>query len=274
MHPLRAVAGTELPVIQAPMAGVQDEAQAIAVAEAGRLGSTPCAMLGPERLEASLQRFATLPRPINLNCFCHTMAAPDPAHERRWRDALAPYYAELDVAMPAPTAAGARRPIDEVTVDLLERYRPRVVSFHFGLPAPDLLQRIKAWGAIVLASATTPEEGAWLERNGADFVIAQGLEAGGHRGHFLADDLSGQRSTAALVAALAAVLTVPVIAAGGIGSRADAEALLAAGACAVQAGTAYLLCPEATTGAVHRAALRQEARDAAITNLHAACATA
>ncbi|MCF7222883.1 NAD(P)H-dependent flavin oxidoreductase [Marilutibacter chinensis] len=267
MHPLQAIAGIELPVIQAPMAGVQDEALAIAVANAGGLGSMPCAMLGPERLEVALQRFATLPRPINLNFFCHTMAAPDPARERRWRQALAPYYAELGIAMPEPTTAGARRPIDAATVDLIEHYRPRILSFHFGLPAPELLQRIKAWGATVLASATTPDEGQWLQRNGADFVIAQGIEAGGHRGHFLADDLSGQRPTAELVAALVSTLTVPVIAAGGIGGRADVEALHAAGACAVQAGTAYLLCPEATTGAVHRAALRQAGRDAAITNL-------
>ncbi|AWV05873.1 NAD(P)H-dependent flavin oxidoreductase [Marilutibacter maris] len=272
MHPLQAIAGIELPVIQAPMAGVQDEALAIAVADAGGLGSMPCAMLDHARIEAALQRFATLARPINLNFFCHTLAAPDPAREQAWRQALAPYYEELGLAMPAPDGTGARRPIDATTVDRLERHRPRILSFHFGLPAPPLLQRIKAWGATVLATATTPEEGLWLQRNGADLVIAQGIEAGGHRGHFLADDLSGQRPTAELVAALAATLTVPVIAAGGIGGRADVEAHLAAGACAVQAGTAYLQCPEATTSAVHRTALSQAAldppgREAAITRL-------
>src|SRR6185503_14728446 len=115
--------------------------------------------------------------------------------------------------------AGARRPIDASTVDMLERFRPRVLSFHFGLPARDLLARIKAWGATVLASATTVEEGLWLERNGADIVIAQGIEAGGHRGHFLSDDLARQSTTLALVAALTKTVHVPIVGAGGIRSE-------------------------------------------------------
>ena len=265
--PVNSLLGVELPLIQAPMAGVQDEALAIAVSQAGALGSMPCALLTPDKLQAALERFAQLPRPINLNFFCHDMAEPDPTQEQRWRSALAPYYRELGIEPPAPSTAGARRPIDTATVDLLERFRPKVVSFHFGLPAQPLLQRIKAWGAVVLSSATTLEEGRWLERHGADIVIAQGIDAGGHRGHFLSDDLALQPSTLDLVRALRNTLSVPIIAAGGIGSRADVEALLAAGASAVQAGTAYLLCPEATTSAVHRAALQQQAREAAITNL-------
>src|SRR5687768_9862347 len=180
MIPINALLGVELPIIQAPMAGVQDEALAIAVSEAGGLGSMPCALLNPVQLEAALARFAVLTRPVNLNFFCHSMPDPDPVRERRWRRALAPYYREFNIEPPEPTTAGARRPIDEQTVDLLERYRPRIVSFHFGLPGPHLLHRIKAWGATVLASATTLEEGMWLERHGADIVIAQGIEAGGH----------------------------------------------------------------------------------------------
>lgn len=152
-------------------------------------------------------------------------------------------------------------------MDLLEAFHPGIVSFHFGLPSRNLLQRIKAWGAIVLASATTIDEGLWLERHGADFVIAQGIEAGGHRGQFLSADLAGQMPTLQLVRSLCRALKVPVIAAGGIGSRSDVEALLAAGAVAVQAGTAYLLCPEAKTTAVHRRALQQTRREGAITNL-------
>ena len=267
MNPLRSALGIELPVIQAPMAGVQDAALAIAVAEAGGLGSLPCALLDLVELEDALRRFATLPRPINLNFFCHSMADPDPAQQARWREALAPYYRELGIEVPEPTMAGVRRPIDAPTVDMLERFRPQVVSFHFGLPASPLLRRIKAWGATILASATTPEEGRWLQRNGADLVIAQGTEAGGHRGHFLSADLDLQLPTGELVAALSSMLAVPVIAAGGIGHRSDVEAMLAAGASAVQAGTAYLLCPEATTSAVHRAALVQGQRDTAVTNL-------
>lgn len=267
MTSINTLLGVELPIIQAPMAGVQDEALAIAVSEAGGLGSIPCALLNPAQLAAALDRFAVLPRPINLNFFCHSMADPDPAREQRWRRALAPYYREFGIEPPQPTTAGARRPIDEATVDLLEPYRPRIVSFHFGLPAPRLLERIKAWGATVLASATTLDEGVWLETHGADIVIAQGVEAGGHRGCFLSEDLTRQPSTIDLVASLSRALSVPLIAAGGTGGRPDVQSMLAAGAAAVQAGTAYLLCPEATTTAVHRTALRQSARDTAITNL-------
>jgi nitronate monooxygenase len=267
MNAVTSLLGVELPVIQAPMAGVQDEALAIAVADAGGLGSMPCAMLSHAQLQAALKRFASLSPPINLNFFCHALIEPSGEQEQRWRQALAPYYREFGIAPPEPTTAGARRPIDAATVALLEPFRPRVVSFHFGLPADDLLQRIKAWGAVVLASATTVDEGRWLERHGADIVIAQGIEAGGHRGQFLSDDLAAQPSTLELVSALSKVLTVPIIAAGGIVTRSDVDTMLAAGAVAVQAGTAYLLCPEARTSAVHRAALQQAGRASAITNL-------
>lgn len=267
MHDILSSLGIDLPLIQAPMAGVQDEALAIAVANAGGLGSLPCAMLEPARLETALHTFASLPHPINLNFFCHAMAEPDAAEGQRWHDALMPYYAEYGIEPPAPSTAGARRPLDAATVDLLDAFRPRIVSFHFGLPDAALMTRIKGWGATVLSSATTVEEGRWLQRHGVDAVIAQGIEAGGHRGHFLSDDLAIQPGTRELVASLSKALTVPVIAAGGVGDRADVRALLAAGASAVQAGTAYLLCPEATTSAVHRAALQQPAREGALTNL-------
>ena len=267
MTTLASLFGTDLPLIQAPMAGVQDEALALAVTAAGGLGSLPCAMLAPASLEAALRSFATLPQPVNLNFFCHAMAEPDADEARRWRDALAPYYAEYGITPPAPSTAGARRPLDAATVDLLEAFQPRIVSFHFGLPDAALLARIKGWGAAVLSSATTLEEGVWLQRHGVDAVIAQGIEAGGHRGHFLSDDLARQPGTHALVASLSKALAVPVIAAGGVGDRADVQALLAAGASAVQAGTAYLLCPEATTSAVHRAALQQPGREGALTTL-------
>jgi len=267
LETITALLGVELAVIQAPMAGAQDEELALAVAAGGGLGSMPCALLDLPRLETALQRFAAARRPINLNFFCHRMAPPDRGEDECWRRVLAPFYAESGVEPPPFGTAGARRPIDAATVELLETFRPPVLSFHFGLPDPALLKRIKAWGALVLASATTLDEGLWLQRHGADIVIAQGIEAGGHRGHFLSDELSLQPSTAALVAQLARALSVPIVAAGGIGSHADAQALLEAGAHAVQAGSAYLLCPEARTSAVHRAALQQPGRAAAITNL-------
>lgn len=264
---LQEMIGIPLPVIQAPMAGVQDEALAQAVSEAGGLGSMPCALLDNARLERALQRFAGLPLPVNLNFFCHAMSGQDPAHEQRWHDALAPYYREFGVEAPEPSEAGARRPIDGQTVELLSQYRPRVVSFHFGLPAPQLLERIKSWGTLVMASATTLEEGRWLERHGCDIVIAQGIEAGGHRGHFLPADLSMQGSTRDLVVQFSTTLGVPIVAAGGTGSRADVETMLDAGAIAIQAGTAYLLCPEASTSPVHRAMLCRTDASTAITNL-------
>ena len=267
MPDIVSLLGTDLPLIQAPMAGVQDHTLALAAAGAGALGSLPCAMLDATRLEAALRAFAPSGQTINLNFFCHTMAEPDAAEDRRWRSALAPYYREYGIAMDAPSATGARTPLDAATVDLLEPFRPRIVSFHFGLPDAVLMSRIKGWGATVLSSATTVEEGLWLQRHGVDAVIAQGIEAGGHRGHFLSGDLAIQPGTRDLVASLAKKLTIPVIAAGGVGDRADVQALMAAGASAVQAGTAYLLCPEATTSAVHRAALQQPTRAAALTNL-------
>jgi nitronate monooxygenase len=267
MSDIASLLGTDLPLIQAPMAGVQDHTLALAAAAAGALGSLPCAMLDAARLEAAMRTFAPSGQAINLNFFCHAMAELDTVQDRRWRDALAPYYREYDIATDTPSPAGTRRPLDAATVDLMEPFRPRIVSFHFGLPDAVLMSRIKGWGATVLSSATTVAEGMWLQRRGVDAVIAQGTEAGGHRGHFLSDDLAIQPGTRDLVAALAKALTVPVIAAGGIGGRDDVRALLAAGASAVQAGTAYLLCPEATTSAVHRAALQQPARAGALTNL-------
>lgn len=265
-----ALPGIDLPVIQAPMAGVQGVELAIAVAEAGGLGSLPCAMLSPAQLIDSLQRIAArTTQRVNLNFFCHAMPVPDAGREQRWRDALAPYYHESDTPLDVDAPQAARHPIDAEVVALLEPFRPQVVSFHFGLPAPELLRRIKGWGACVLASATTVEEGRWLARHGADVVIAQGIEAGGHRGHFLSDDLSLQPTTRELVMALKRAIDVPIVAAGGVGSHGDLRAMFDAGASAVQAGTAYLLCPEATTSAVHRHALHEAgpSGETALTNL-------
>jgi nitronate monooxygenase len=139
--------------------------------------------------------------------------------------------------------------------DVVEPFAPPVVSFHFGLPAPDLLARVKGWGSLVMSSATTVDEARWLQDHGADAVIAQGLEAGGHRGLFLSDDLSTQLGTFALLPQVVAAVDVPVIAAGGIADAAGVRAAMALGASAVQVGTAYLCCHEASTSAVHRAAL-------------------
>ena len=266
---LQQLLGVALPIIQAPMAGVQGSALAIAVSRAGGLGSLPCAMLGPAAIDAELQALrAAGAGPVNLNFFCHTPPAPDAAREAAWRAALAPYTAELGVDLASAPAGPARTPFNAALADLLEPWRPPVLSFHFGLPEPALLARIRAWGTRVLASATTVDEARWLQQHGADVVIAQGLGAGGHRGHFLSDDLSLQMGTFALLPQVVAAVRLPVVAAGGIADAAGVAAAMALGAAGVQVGTAYLLCPEATTSAVHRAALQSDAaRHTALTNV-------
>jgi len=267
---LQQLLGIELPLIQAPMAGVQDSALAIAVSNAGGLGSLPCALLGPEALRAELGKIrAQTRRPYNVNFFCHRPPVPDAAREAMWRQSLAHYYREFDID-PASIAAGSGRlPFDAAAAELLEEFRPPVVSFHFGLPDEALLARLRRWGAKVVSSATTVEEARWLEARGVDLIVAQGLEAGGHRGLFLSEDLSTQMGTFALLPQIVRAVRVPVVAAGGIADAAGVRAALALGAAGVQVGTAYLLCPEATTSALHRAALQSAAAaHTALTNLY------
>jgi nitronate monooxygenase len=266
---LNALLGTTFPLIQAPMAGVQGSALAIAVSNAGALGSLPAAMLTPEVLRTELQALrAGTERPFNVNFFCHTPPVPDAAREAAWRTALAPFYAEAGLDITAVPAGAGRVPFSAEAADLLETFRPAVVSFHFGLPAPELVARVKRWGAKVLSSATTVDEARWLEAHGADAIIAQGLEAGGHRGMFLTGDVTTQMGTFALLPQIVRAVNVPVIAAGGIADAAGVAAAMALGAAGVQVGTAYLCCPEATTSALHRAALQSEAaRHTALTNV-------
>ena len=266
---LSELLGIEFPIIQAPMAGVQGSALAIAVCNAGGLGSLPCAMLGPEAIRKELAAIrAQTSRPFNVNFFCHAQPAPDVERENAWRAALAPYYREygIDPGMIAP--GPGRLPFDAEAADVLAEFSPAVVSFHFGLPSPELLARVRASGAKILSSATTVQEALWLEAHGADVVIAQGLEAGGHRGIFLSEDLSTQLGTFALVPQIAAAVKVPVVAAGGIASADGVAAAMKLGAAGVQIGTSYMLCPEAATTEIHRAALKSEsARVTALTNL-------
>ncbi len=268
MNPLSERLGIELPIIQAPMAGAQDAALAIAVADAGGLGSLPCAMLGHDKLLAELVHLAaSTTRPINLNFFCHRVPTPDARRERRWRAALAPFYRELGLDPEQPLPRSTRRPIDDAAVDILDEFRPQILSFHFGLPDERLLARMRAWKPLILSTATTVAEARWLAERGIDLIIAQGLEAGGHRGQFLADDLDGQLPMLDLVAAIGHAVRTPLIAAGGIVCAEDVRDALAAGAIAAQVGTAYLCCAEATTAPVHRVALADAEHVTAITNL-------
>ncbi len=251
------------------MAGSQGSALALAVTNAGGLGSLPAATLGLDGLRAELERLqAHAQGPWNVNFFCHTPPANDPVREQAWNQALSPWYAEAGLPPPTAPAVAARAPFSAEAADVLEPFRPPVLSFHFGLPAPELLARVKRWGSKVLSSATTVAEALWLERHGADAIIAQGLEAGGHRGMFLDDDLSTQIGTLALVPQIVRAVRLPVIAAGGIADAAGVSAAQALGAAGVQVGTAYLFCPEAQTSPLHRAALSgPDACHTALTNV-------
>ena len=266
---LQQLLGIELPIIQAPMAGVQGSALALAVSNAGGLGSLPCAMLSLDAMRSELAAMqAQTTKPFNVNFFCHTPPVPNPAREAVWRATLAPYYDEFGIDPDTIASGPGRAPFSADVADIVGAFRPAVVSFHFGLPSAELLARVKAWGATILASATTVEEACWLQAHGVDALIAQGLEAGGHRGMFLTEDVSTQIGTLALVPQIVQAVDIPVIAAGGIADAQGVRAALALGAVGVQVGTAYLRCPEATTSSVHRAALAQpSARHTALTNL-------
>jgi len=258
----------ELPIIQAPMAGVQGSELAISVSSAGGLGSLPCAMLAPTRIGEELAAIAAASdKPVNVNFFCHQPLPADAEREQRWRAELANYYREYRIDADAIAPAPARTPFDEQALELIREYRPAVVSFHFGLPEPALLDAVKATGAMILSSATTLAEARWLERMGVDAIIAQGVEAGGHRGMFLGDDLTTQMTTFALLPQIVQAVSLPVIAAGGIADADGVAAALQLGADAVQVGTSYLLCDETTTSTVHRAALQSpDAQHTALTN--------
>src|SRR3974377_392417 len=181
--PLRNLFGVELPVIQAPMAGSQGSELTVAVSNAGGLGSLPCAMLSGESMRAELQAIRSgTAKPFNVNFFCHTPPEPDAKREAAWRELLAPYFREYGIAVGEAANPPSRAPFSAAAADALQEFKPPVVSFHFGLPAAALVARVKSWGSKVLASATTIDEALLLERRGADAIIAQGSEAGGHRG--------------------------------------------------------------------------------------------
>ncbi|TMJ24942.1 MAG: nitronate monooxygenase [Alphaproteobacteria bacterium] len=259
----------EHPIVQAPMAGAMDWELAAAVSEAGGLGSLPCAMLKSQQIREQVEKIrGRTDKPININFFCHKPPKADNAREAAWRDRLAPYYRELELDPAAAANAPSRAPFNAEMCEVLTQLKPRVASFHFGLPEPRLLERVKRAGCIVFSSATTAAEARWLVEHGADVIIAQGYEAGGHRGMFLTEDLAAQVGTFALVPQVADAVDVPVIAAGGITDARGIAAAFALGACGVQMGTAFLFCPEAKISALHRAAFRAARDDGtALTNV-------
>jgi nitronate monooxygenase len=261
--------GIELPIIQAPMAGAQASAMAIAVSQTGGLGSLPCAVMSLDqaRAEIGIIRQQT-DRPFNVNFFCHQGSTLDDKIEQAWRKALDTHYQEFGIDPASIQQAPGRNPFDADFCGMVEEFKPKVVSFHFGLPEKSLLRRVKAAGCLVISSATSAKEARWLEEQGADAIIAQGYEAGGHRGHFLDDNLVRQAGTMALVPQVVDAVKVPVIAAGGIADARGVVAALALGASAVQIGTAYLFSPEAKITALHRQALEQASDDSTtLTNI-------
>jgi nitronate monooxygenase len=266
---LTELLGIELPIVQAPMASAQGSAMAIAVSNAGGLGSLPCAMLTADGLRKELESIKTqTSKPFNVNFFCHVAPVADAARESAWRAALTPYYQQYGIDPAGISAGPGRAPFSAEFADVLEGDQPAVVSFHFGLPPARLLARVKSWRSKIFSSATTVEEALWLEAHGADVIIAQGVEAGGHRGMFLSDDLTTQVGVFALLPQIVHAVKLPVVAAGGIADAQGIAAAMALGAVGVQIGTAYLLCPEAKISVVHRAALKSEAaRHTALTNL-------
>lgn len=261
--------GIEHPILLGPMAGAIDCVLAAEIAEAGGLGAIPCAMLTPQTAREQVARFRQrTSKPLNINFFCHRPPVPDNAREASWRDRLKHYYVEFGLDPNAPINAATRAPFDEEFCRMVEEVKPEAVSFHFGLPQPKLLDRVKASGCIVLSSATTAAEARWLEEHGADVVIAQGNEAGGHRGIFLSDDVSSQPGTFALVPQVVDAVKLPVIAAGGIADGRGIAAAFALGAAGVQIGTAYLHSPESKISPMHRKALAEATDDSTVlTNL-------
>ncbi|MGY4479639.1 NAD(P)H-dependent flavin oxidoreductase [Bradyrhizobium sp. USDA 3364] len=256
---------TEFPIVLAPMAGVMDAELVIAVAQGGGLGSLPCAMLSAEKAREQVniirQRVSA---PINLNFFCHKAVDADPAREAIWRQRLAPYYREHGLDPNAPINAANRAPFDAAFCAVVEELKPEVVSFHFGLPEPQLLQRVKGTGATVMSSATTVKEAIWLEENGADVIIAQGADAGGHRAMFLTNTIAEQPGTFSLLPQVVDAVKVPVVAAGGIADGRGIAAAFALGASGVQVGTAYLRCPESKVSPQGRIALAQASDESTV----------
>ncbi|WP_454633408.1 NAD(P)H-dependent flavin oxidoreductase [Bradyrhizobium cenepequi] len=265
--------GIEHPIVLAPMAGFATVELAAVVSNAGGLGSIGCGTMDPQLAADAMAQLRRLTsKPVNLNFFCHDPAKADAGRERAWHDRLSSYYRELGIDDATPRPRTDLAPFGGAMCEFVENAKPKVVSFHFGLPAAPLLARIKAVGCKVISSATTVEEARWLEDHGADAVIAQGYEAGGHRGMFLDRDqnraVASQLGTFALVPQIADAVSVPVIAAGGIADGRGIAAARALGASGVQIGTAFLLCPEAATPPLHRDALRH-ARElgTAVTNV-------
>jgi nitronate monooxygenase len=259
---LLSLLGIEHPIIQAPMAGVSTPALAAAVSNGGGLGSLGLGASNVEQSRASIRATRALTsRPFNVNLFCHERATADAAREAAWLAYLEPHFAEFGARPPQ-----ALKEIYETFVDnepmlaMLLEERPAIVSFHFGLPSTPWVKRFRAAGIVTLACATNSSEATLCERAGVDAIVAQGVEAGGHRGVFDPERGDDGIGTFALVRMLAKQCGVPVIAAGGIMDGRGIAAAMTLGVSGVQLGTAFVLCPESSANAAYREQMKSNVR--------------
>jgi nitronate monooxygenase len=260
--------GLKWPIIQAPMAGSTTPELAAAVSNSGGLGSLGIGTISGQAGGAQIEAFGELSAgPLNANFFCHDNPVDVDMTGREMRVRLQRWYFEAGLGeVPLPSVPFGTFGWDHV--EQIRAHRPAVVSFHFGLPKDDLLEAVRETGAQIWSTATTTEEARWLEDRKVDAIIAQGTEAGGHRGTFLGADISEQLGLFALLPQVVSAVEIPVIAAGGIVDGRTIAAAFMLGASAVQMGTAFLRCSEASVHPKHRYALAQ-ARDSAtrVTNL-------
>ncbi len=261
--------GLAYPIIQAPMAGAATPALAATVSEAGGLGSLGLGTSSPEVTAAKIQRFKQMTaRPLNTNFFCHQEPGDVAGTGMEMQARLQPYFDEVGKG-PVPAPSVGYTTFTAAHADVLTKEQPAVVSFHFGLPSAALFTQVKATGAFILCSATTVAEARFLEKAGVDAIIAQGNEAGGHRGTFLGGSMDAQPGLFALLPQVCAAVKVPVIAAGGIVNANTAAAAMMLGAHAVQVGTAFLRNTDAKVSDPHRAALAAAGDESTrVTRLH------
>lgn len=256
--------GVSHPIVQAPMASAATPELAAAVASAGGVGSLGAAMLDPDAVSEQYRRArAATQGVLNLNFFANRPARSDPVRDSVARELVAPFYAELGLG-DVPVAATVETHFDESMLETVLGLRPAIVSFHFGLPRAEYVDALKEVGSAVVSSATTVREALLLEQQGADAIIAQGWEAGGHRGTFASPFAHAQVATFALVPQVVDAVAVPVIAAGAIGDGRGIAAAFALGASGVQLGTAFLRCPETAIPDAYRAELAAASADATV----------
>ncbi|MFT3819384.1 MAG: nitronate monooxygenase [Rubrivivax sp.] len=264
LHPFIARLGLRHPIIQAPMAGTATPALAAAVGNAGALGSLGIGASTPAQARQMIESTRALTAaPFNVNVFCHAPARRDTAREAAWLRHLAPLFQQAGAAPPAALDEVYRSFVgDDEAFEMLLQQRPAVVSFHFGLPPRDRIAALRAAGCLTLATATNLDEAAQIEVAGVDGIVAQGIEAGGHRGFFDPEANDERWSTAVLLRLLRQHTRLPLIAAGGIMDGAGIQAMLDLGAAAVQLGTAFVLCPESAASSAYRAQLKDPRRAA------------